>query len=433
MKKTMSNKNGFTLVELMIAIAIIALLAALAVPAYSNYIMRTRFQDEINKMDNYRKAIAIFIQESGATSNEEFQSGLADVKDNYLGDENVAIMSEVKANNGRLLAHPVINDNTYQIALTPRINTDGTLVNWECEIRNETDGSAPPSGAMPNGCNPEKDDLNDDQVAYIDEFNDMNQVRESDYKSANDDWNERHEDARDGNALKGIAPDQEYADLIAARNEDYDEFLNYRNEESSLNSQISTKQSEINSKQSSINSLDNQAAAKESNEAYYREQAANNPDNADYWNGLADTAQSDAATLRSQITTLENDKTTLENDKSALELTKATATTNKNNAFNDYETNNKAASDRNIEIRNNVKDLPVPDDLQVPEGSTLAKEIAKYSYTNSITQANQDYNSSLNNINTSDDFTTTTDLQFENGYSINDNSIATEQPIHESP
>jgi len=77
--------------------------------------MRTRFQDEINKMDNYRKAIAIFIQESGATSNEEFQSGLADVKDNYLGDENVAIMSEVKANNGRLLAHPVINDNTYQI------------------------------------------------------------------------------------------------------------------------------------------------------------------------------------------------------------------------------------------------------------------------------------------------------------------------------
>lgn len=36
MKKTMSNKNGFTLVELMIAIAIIALLAALAVPAYSN-------------------------------------------------------------------------------------------------------------------------------------------------------------------------------------------------------------------------------------------------------------------------------------------------------------------------------------------------------------------------------------------------------------
>ena len=42
--------------------------------------MKTRFQDEINKMDNYRKAIAIFIQESGVTSDEDFQSEIANVK-----------------------------------------------------------------------------------------------------------------------------------------------------------------------------------------------------------------------------------------------------------------------------------------------------------------------------------------------------------------
>ena len=145
------NKKGFSLVELMVTIAILAILAAIAVPAYSNYILKSHLQDEIGKMDSYRKAIAIYIQESGVTSDKDFQLGIANIKDNYFGDGNVAVMSELKENNGRLLSRPVIRGTTYQIALTPRINDNGTLINWECDIRNETDNSAPPSGAMPKG------------------------------------------------------------------------------------------------------------------------------------------------------------------------------------------------------------------------------------------------------------------------------------------
>ena len=168
MKKSTVNSRGFSLVELMVTIAIIAILAAIVVPAYSNYILRAKFQDEIGKMDNYRKAIAIFIQESGVTSDEQFQTDIANVKDNYFGDDNVAVMSELKENNGRLLSHPVINGTTYQIAITPRINDSGTLINWECNITIQNGGtySAPPSGAMPRGCNVASEDLNDDQDAY---------------------------------------------------------------------------------------------------------------------------------------------------------------------------------------------------------------------------------------------------------------------------
>nr|WP_052399113.1 prepilin-type N-terminal cleavage/methylation domain-containing protein [Francisella sp. FSC1006] len=190
------NKKGFTLVELMVVIAIIAIIAAIAIPAYSNHILKTQLQDEINKMDNYRKAIAVFIQETGATSDEEFQSNIANVKDNYLGDANVAIMSELKQNNGRLLAHPVINGTTYQIALTPRINDNGSLINWECNITVEDGGSysTPPSSAMPGNCNASSGDLNDDQQAYINTFNEeLVSVRNAALTQAKDEWDDLYD------------------------------------------------------------------------------------------------------------------------------------------------------------------------------------------------------------------------------------------------
>ena len=55
-------QKGFTLIELMIVVAIIGILAAIAIPQYQNYVTRAKWQDNISQMASTKLAIAECIQ-----------------------------------------------------------------------------------------------------------------------------------------------------------------------------------------------------------------------------------------------------------------------------------------------------------------------------------------------------------------------------------
>ena len=76
------NRKGFTLVEIMIVVAIIGLLAAIAIPNYMKSRETARKNSCIANMKQLREAIHIWAIDTGAASNATFAT--SDIVPNYM-------------------------------------------------------------------------------------------------------------------------------------------------------------------------------------------------------------------------------------------------------------------------------------------------------------------------------------------------------------
>jgi type IV pilus assembly protein PilA len=70
-------QQGFTLIELMIVVAIIGILAAIAIPAYQDYIARSQMSEALNLSDGVKTAVAEYWGSNGTYPADNTAAGTA--------------------------------------------------------------------------------------------------------------------------------------------------------------------------------------------------------------------------------------------------------------------------------------------------------------------------------------------------------------------
>ena len=129
----MKNQKGFTLIELMIVVAIIAILAAIAISQYQDYVIRSQVSEGSSLADGVKTAVGEFVNNRGYFPPSNSSAGLAaagSITGEYVGAVAInggvitASYSGAKANSA------IKSPNVRKLQFSPL--THAGSIEWHC-------------------------------------------------------------------------------------------------------------------------------------------------------------------------------------------------------------------------------------------------------------------------------------------------------------
>lgn len=149
MKKQL--QQGFTLIELMIVVAIIGILAAIAIPAYQDYTIRAQVSEGMSLADGAKTAMAEFYNNRGYFPKANSSAGLAgsqSIQGNYVSSVDVGTtQGTITVTYGNKANSAITNAATKTLTIRA-VTANSGAVSWTCGGT----GTTIPKKYLPTSC-----------------------------------------------------------------------------------------------------------------------------------------------------------------------------------------------------------------------------------------------------------------------------------------